>query len=142
MSWRNRRLFRFFDEVQREIEETFEELMSGHSMWDSSTGRLEPLTQVTETLDKMVVTIDLPLVRKEDIRLTIEENQIKLEAPLERCVRYEHWGIQGDCEFKSFYKILDLPARVNPEEATAKFRNGVLSIELPKTVKGRKITVE
>ena len=135
-------MFRFFDEVQREIEETFEELMSGHSMWDSSTGRLEPLTQVTETLDKIVVTIDVPLVRKEDIHLTIEEDQIKLEASLERCVRYERWGSQGDCNFKSFYKILDLPARVNPEEATAKFRNGIISIELSKTVKGRKITVE
>ncbi len=135
-------MFRFFDDMEREIEETFENLISGRSMWDSSTGRLEPLTQVTETLDKIIVTMDLPLARKEDIRLTIEEDNLKLEAPLERCVRYEHWGIQSHCEFSSFYKIVALPARTNPEEAKAKFRNGVLSIELPKTVKGRKITVE
>ena len=135
-------MFRLFDDMEREIEETFENLLSGRSMWDSTTGRLEPLTQVTETLDKIIVTMDLPLVRKEDIRLTIEEDNLKLEAPLARCVKYEHWGIQSHCEFSSFYKIVALPARINPEEAKAKFRNGVLSIELPKTVKGRKITVE
>jgi HSP20 family protein len=135
-------LFRFFDEVEKEIEETFEGLLSGHSMWDSSTGRLEPLTQVTETLDKIIVTMDLPMVRKEDIHLTIEEDHVKVEASLQRCVKYEHWRIQGQCEFKSFYKILRLPARVNPEEAKAKFKSGVLSIEIPKSVKGHKITVE
>jgi len=135
-------LFRFFDEVEKEIEETFEGLLSGHSMWDSSTGRLEPLTQVTETLDKIIVTMDLPMVLKQDIHLTIEEDHIKVEAPLQRCVKYERWRIQGQCEFKSFYKILRLPARVNPEEAKAKFKNGVLSIEIPKSVKGHKITVE
>jgi HSP20 family protein len=135
-------LFKFFDEVEKEIEETFEGLLSGHSMWDSSTGRLEPLTQVTETLDKIIVTMDLPMVRKEDIHLTIEEDHVKVEASLQRCVKYEHWRIQGQCEFKSFYKILRLPARVNPEEAKAKFKSGVLSIEIPKSVKGHKITVE
>lgn len=142
MSRRPRRLFDIFDEMQREFEQSFEGLLSGHSMWDSATGRLEPLTQVTETLDKMIVTMDLPLVRKEDIHLTVEEDHLKLEAPLKRCVKYERWGIQRDCEFRSFYKIVTLPAKVNPEEAKAKFKNGVLSIELPKTIKGHKIKVE
>lgn len=135
-------MFRFFDEVEKEIEETFEGLLFGHSMWDSSTGRLEPLTQVTETLDKIIVTMDLPMVRKQDIHLTIEEDHVKVEASLQRCVKYERWRIQGQFEFKSFYKILRLPARVNHEEAKAKFKSGVLSIEIPKSVKGHKITVE
>ncbi len=135
-------MFRFFDEVEKEIEETFEGLLSGHSMWDSSTGRLEPLTQVTETLDKIIVTMDLPMVHKQDIHLTIEEDHVKVEASLQRCVKYERWRIQSQFEFRSFYKILRLPARVNPEEAKAKFKSGVLSIEIPKSVKGHKITVE
>jgi len=136
------KLLKSFDEIEREIDETFEELMSCRPMWDGSTGRLEPLTQVTESLDKIVVTMDLPLVRKEDIHLTIEEKCLNLEAPLARSVRYERWGTHSDCEFSSFYKMLNLPARVNPDEAKAKFLNGVLSVELPKTVKGKKINVE
>ncbi|MEM4250980.1 MAG: Hsp20/alpha crystallin family protein [Candidatus Bathyarchaeia archaeon] len=141
--WRKpRRLIDIFDELEREFEEAFEGLLYGHSMWDSATGRLEPLTDVTETLDKVVVTVDLPMVRKEDIHLTVEEDYLKIEAPLERCVKYERWGIQRGCEFRSFYKILKLPTKVNPEEAKAKFKSGVLSIELPKTIKGHKIRVE
>jgi len=135
-------LFKSFDDIEREIDETFEELISSRPMWDSSTGRLEPLIQVTESLDKIVVTMDLPLVRKEDIHLTIEEKYLNLEAPLARCVKYERWGTHSDCEFSSFYTVVNLPTRVNPDEAKAKFLNGVLSVELPKTVKGKKINVE
>jgi HSP20 family protein len=135
-------LFKSSDDIEREIDEIFEELMSSRPMWDSSTGRLEPLTQVTESLDKIVVTMDLPLVRKEDIHLTIEEKCLNLEAQLARCVRYERWGTHSDCEFSSFSKIVNLPARVNPDEAKAKFLDGVLSVELPKTIKGKKINVE
>jgi HSP20 family protein len=139
---RYEKLFKSFDDLEREIDETFEELMSSRPMWDSSTGRLEPLTQVIESLDKIVVTMDLPLVRKEDIHLTIEEKYLNLEAPLARCVKYERWGAHSDCEFSSFYKTVNLPTRVNPDEAKAKFLNGVLSVELHKTVKGKKINVE
>ena len=135
-------MFKSFDDIEREIDEAFEELMFSRSMWDGSTGRLEPLTQVTESLDKIVVTMDLPLVRKEDIHLTTEEKYLKLEAPLARCVKYARWGTHSHCEFSSFYKIVNLPTRVNPDEAKAKFLNGVLSVELPKTVKGKKINVE
>ena len=135
-------MYKSFDDFEREVDEAFEEFMSFRPMWDSSTGRLEPLTQVTESLDKIVVTMDLPLVRKEDIHLTIEEKSLNLEAPLARCVKYERWGTLSDCEFTSFYKNVNLPARVNPDEAKAKFLNGVLSVELPKTVKGKKINVE
>jgi HSP20 family protein len=139
---RYEKLFKSFDDIEREIDESFEELMSSRPMWDSSTGRLEPLTQVKESLDKIVVTMDLPLVRKEDIHLTIEEKNLNLKAPLVRCVRYERWGTHSECEFTSFCTIINLPTRVNPDEAKAKFLNGVLSVELPKTVKGKKINVE
>ncbi len=143
MPRRGEGLFDYFDEIEKEIEEAFEELLYGRPMWDSATGRLEPLTQVIETPDKLIVTMDLPLVHKEDIHLTIEEGRLTLEAPLERCVRFERWGIiQRQCEFKSFYKIVEFPVRVNPDEAKAKFRRGVLSIELPKTARGRKVPVE
>lgn len=135
-------MFKSFDDIQREIDEAFEELISSKPMWDSSTGRLEPLIQVTESLDKIIVTMDLPLVLKEDIHLTIEEKRLNLKAPLARCVKYKRWGAHSDCEFSSFYTTVNLPARVNPDEAKAKFLNGVLSVELPKTVKGKKINVE
>ncbi|MEM3502078.1 MAG: Hsp20 family protein [Candidatus Bathyarchaeia archaeon] len=38
--------------------------------------------------------------------------------------------------------MVELPAKVNPEEAKARFKNGVLSVELPKIVRGHKIPVE
>lgn len=92
-----------------------------------------PLTTVTETEDKVIVEVDLPLVKKRNIRLRLVEEGLEVEASLTRCVRFEHWGtVQRNCEFKSFYTIVPLPASVVVEGTKAIFKRGILRVELKK----------
>jgi HSP20 family protein len=102
-------------------------------MWNLQRKSLVPLSSVTETEDKVIVEIDLPLVRKRDIRIRLVEEGLEVEASLTRCVRFERWGtVQRTCEFKSFYKIVALPSPVISEGASARFKKGILSVELKK----------
>lgn len=102
-------------------------------MWDLRRGSLEPLASVSETEDKVTVEVDLPLVKKEDIRLKLVEEGLEIEASLARCVRFERWGtVQRSCEFRSFYKIVRLPCPVVVEGAKATFKRGILRVELRK----------
>lgn len=110
----------FFDELARE-------------MWDLRRGSLEPLASVSETEDKVVVEVDLPLVKRSDIKLRLVEEGLEVEASLTRCVRFERWGtVQRSCEFRSLYKIVSLPVPVVAEGARATFKRGILRIELKK----------
>lgn len=143
---RRRRIFDFigsyFENMEREISQAVDDFFESHPMWDISKESLEPLAEISETNDKIIVSMDLPFVKKENIDLNVSEDSLELEAQLERCVQFEHWGtIQRECEFKRFHKIVALPKKVIPEEAKAKFKNGVLSIEIPKrrAMKGIKI---
>ncbi len=110
----------FFDDLTRQ-------------MWNLERGSLEPLTSVSETEDKVIVEIDLPLVRKRDTKLRLVEEGLEVEASLSRCVRFERWGtVQRSCEFKSFYKLVPLPCPVVAEGAIATFKRGILRVELKK----------
>ncbi|MBS7644404.1 Hsp20/alpha crystallin family protein [Candidatus Bathyarchaeota archaeon] len=143
MAWWRRKMFEQIEALEREIGEAFEEFFYERPMWDIKTGRIKPLTYVTEAEDKIVVTADLPFVRKENIKLNVSEDTLEIEAAMERCVRFERWGtVQRSCEFKSFHRIIKLPSEVVPEEAKAKFKCGILTIDLPKKVKGYKIEIE
>ena len=94
---------------------------------------MEPLTSVWETEEKVIVEVDLPLVKKNDIRLRLVEEGLEVEASLTRYVRYESWGtIQRSCEFKSLYKIVPLPCPVVADGASATFKRGILKVELKK----------
>lgn len=102
-------------------------------MWDLTRGSLEPLANVQETEDRVVVEVDLPLVRKKDIRLRLVEDGLEVEASLLRCVKFERWGtVQRSCEFRSFYKVVPLPSPVVAEGTRATFRRGILKVELKK----------
>jgi len=140
--WR-RRVFEQMEAIEREIDQAIEQLFYERSMWDTKTGRIKPLAYVTEAEDKIIVSADLPFVRKKDIKLNVGEDTLEIEATMERCVKFERWGtVQRSCEFKTFHRVIKLPSKVFPEKAKAKFKSGILTIDLPKKTKGYKIKIE
>jgi len=140
--WR-RRVFEQMEAIEREIDQALEELFYERSMWDIKTGRIKPLAYVTEAEDKIIVSADLPFVLKKDIKLNVGEDTLEIEAAMERCMKFERWGtVQRSCEFKTFHRVIKLPSKVFPEKAKAKFKSGILTIDLPKKTKGYKIKIE
>ena len=108
-----------------------------------SAGCLEPLIHVREEDGEIVISADLPCVRKEDIELYCTEDAIDIRAKMTRRMRFERWGtVQRKITFNSFRRTIALPARVEPEKAKASFRGGILEIRLPKKVKKTRIKVE
>jgi HSP20 family protein len=141
--WRRRRLLDEIEALEREIDEALEAFFYERPMWDISASQLEPLAHLTETEDKITVSVDLPLVKKEDIKLNVTGDVLEVDAKMQRCIKFERWGtVQRNCEFKSFRKVLKLPSEVIPEEAKAKFKQGILTVELPKRVRRHKIEIE
>lgn len=105
-----------------------------HTSWDAVEKCLEPLINIEDREDSIVVTVDLPCVeRKEDIEVNVTENTLEVRARMTKPVRWERWGtIQKDLEFTSFKKFVRLPDKVRPEGARAAFKNGVLRVLLQK----------
>ena len=93
---------------------------------------------VIDKNDRFEVLVDLPGVKKEDIRVAIEGNQVFIEAELkkekeekkgEKVVRSErYYGKQS----RSFTLGHDIDAG----KAEAKYNDGVLELKLPKKANG------
>jgi len=75
-----------------------------------------PLTDVQDTGDKVMVTVDIPGVEKEDIDLNVRDNILIV-------------SVEGKRRYK---KRIQLPAKVDPQGADATYNNGVLEVELEK----------
>ena len=129
-----------FTNIEQDVEKALEGAF--HSMWDFKNRRLEPLAYMNETKDKVMVTVDLPLVKKKDIIVNFSENMLEIIATMQRCVTFSKWGTsQRKCEFESFYKAVELPVRINIDKAKAKFVKGILTIEIPKKTQQHKIDI-
>jgi HSP20 family protein len=114
----------------------FDEL--NRRMWSLRERRLEPLTYIQEKEDRIIVEMDLPMVKKEDINLRLVDDELEVEATLKRSMRFEGWStLHRRHEFKYLYKRVSLPCPVTREGATASLTKGILRIELPKVKEKR-----
>ncbi|UCH38208.1 MAG: Hsp20/alpha crystallin family protein [Candidatus Bathyarchaeota archaeon] len=102
-------------------------------LWDLKRRSLVPLSTLTETNDAIVVELDLPRVRKQDIHIKLVEDTLEIQAALHTHIRFERWGtVQQSCEFRLFHKVISLPQPVRMDQTHATFKKGILRIDLQK----------
>ncbi|MBP1912700.1 Hsp20/alpha crystallin family protein [Thermococcus stetteri] len=145
MVWRRDRYWDPFDimrEIQEEIDAIFRDFMRGPRLWSyrEPGGRIEvsetwrePFADIFDRGDRFVITVELPGVRKEDIKLRVTEDTVYIEAQVRREKELEQEGaIRIERYYTGYRRVIRLPEEVIPEKAKARYNNGVLEIELPK----------
>jgi HSP20 family protein len=143
MVWRRDRYWDPFDimrELQEEIDAIFRDFMRGPRLWKTEPEKVavsetwrEPFVDIFDRGDKFVITVELPGVRKEDIKLRVTEDAVYIEAQIKREKELEEEGaIRIERYYTGYRRVIRLPEEVIPEKAKARYNNGVLEIELPK----------
>ena len=106
-------------------------------------GAWMPAVDIYETADKdVVVKVDLPGMKREDIKVTFENQVLSIEGQ-------RHPEVQGDKDrahrvergHGAFRRSFTLPATVDAARVDAAFQDGVLSIKLPRREESRPRTI-
>lgn len=77
----------------------------------------EPLTDIMKSNESIKIYIELPGVKKEDIKLKTKSNKLIISA------------LNED---RRYHREIDLPLRIEPKDINATYRNGVLEIIIKK----------
>ncbi|HEX5004584.1 MAG TPA: Hsp20/alpha crystallin family protein [Gemmatimonadales bacterium] len=102
------------------------------------TANWTPAVDVFEDKEQVRITVEVPGVNPEDVKISLEQNtltvsgtkeQVKNEQT-ERVHRYER-------AYGSFTRRFALPSTVDAERISAKAEHGVLSIVIPKAEKAK-----
>jgi len=136
-----------FNQLQSEINRLFESRAGGGAE-DSSTvvtSHWMPTVDIREDADRFVLFADIPGVDTKDIEITMENGVLtirgerKLESEEERQGYKRMERARG-----TFYRRFSLPDSADPERVSARGKNGVLEVTIPKheRVQPRKIAVE
>lgn len=96
-------------------------------------GDFMPSFEVTETAEKIAVTAELPGMAEKDVELTIDEGvlRVKGEKRNERTEEEKGYHISERC-YGSFERAFALPDGLDLDKVTAVFKDGVLTVTLPK----------
>lgn len=94
-----------------------------------------PAVDLEETKDAYIVKSDLPGLEKDKIDLTVRENVLTIEGVRETASKTEDQKkgyYAQERSYGSFARSLSLPGPVDESKISAVYKNGVLTITLPK----------
>ena len=123
-------LFRLFSE---EMERRFQDFgfwrrSENGSLWPP---QWSPQVEMFEEKGKLVIRAELPGVKKDEIQAEITDSALIIQGERrDEQEKRERSVYRSERSYGSFYRRIPLPEGVDGENATAKFRDGVLEIEV------------
>lgn len=101
---------------------------------DAALRRLTgPTLDVEDKGDRYLVKADIPGMRKEDIKVSVQGSILSLEGRRESEEKEEKKGYyRSERFFGEFKRVVELPGAVDQAKADAKYADGVLTLTLPK----------
>lgn len=92
-----------------------------------------PRVDVSETDKEIKVSAELPGMDEKDIAVEMDDAAVTIrgERKVEKEDKGKNWYTREQ-SYGAFHRIVPLPTSVDGEKANAKFKNGVLTIMVPK----------
>lgn len=129
------------------LDETFGRLLpSSFGRWprftlpESGEGRVEwaPSADISETDKEYLIRAEIPAVRKEDVKVTVDQGTITIagERKQEKEEKTEKFH-RKESFHGSFTRTFSLPENANTDAVRCDSKDGVLTVHIPKTEPAR-----
>lgn len=91
----------------------------------------KPATNIVENEDHFELSLAVPGIEKDDIKIDLEDNMLTISS--EKEVKNEDVNYsRKEFAYHSFSRSFTLPKTVNVEKIKADYKNGILLVTLPK----------
>ena len=112
-------------EEKQELEQAREE--------DTRAGRhFKPATDIHETADALIVTMEMPGVEKDGIGVRLEKNVLSVTGDVDLSKYSELKPLYAEYNVGHFTRSFTVSSDIDQEGITADMADGVLTIKLPK----------
>jgi HSP20 family protein len=127
--------------------ERFNRLFGRDEFWGAegatTAGEWVPAVDIIENDNGLTVRVELPGIEAKDVAVTIDNNVLTLrgERRIEKEVKNENYH-RMERSYGTFARSFALPAFVDTGNVKAEFKNGLLTVTVPKSANARTRSVE
>ncbi len=122
-------------QLQNRINRMFSDTLSQSNEAGETVARFDwkPAVDTYEKDGDLVISADLPGVKKEDIAIDVQDNVLILKGErVSETEASEKNFYRRERATGRFYRAFTLPDAVDPAKIRAAFKDGVLKVEIPK----------
>ena len=127
-----------FPSLRRDMDRLFEALSTGGAFEGPHSSGVFPALNVSEASDNYYLEAELPGIEANAIQLSVMGTTVTLggERKIPELEERQSYH-RRERRAGSFRRSLELPNRVDPERADAKYVNGILTLTLPKAAEAK-----
>jgi HSP20 family protein len=124
------------EDVQNRLSHLFGRRTNGRD--DITLADWTPLADITEDDKEYLIKAELPDVRKEDVKVTVENGMLTIsgERKFEKEEKNKKYH-RVERAYGSFVRSFTLPEDADASKVKAEFRDGVLTVHLPKSERAK-----
>lgn len=126
--------FRDFSRYQDRLDKLMNEIMDLRGEMPSAGAEFSPSCELTEEDKKFLLKVDLPGVKKDDVKVEVSGDRLTIRA--ERKTEKEEKDKKryfSEVSYGNYMRSFSLPQKIDEKSVDAKFDNGVLVVTIPKT---------
>jgi HSP20 family protein len=137
--------FKELAEFERGLESFFGRVpgIAGNGGEAISEALWAPLTDITEDDKEFVLKCELPDMKREDVKVTVENGTLRItgerKAEKEEKTKKYH---RIERSYGSFERAFSLPDGADGTKINADYKNGMLTVRLPKTAEAKPKAIE
>jgi HSP20 family protein len=139
-------LYQAFDDTFQQFRKEFEDVIFP-SYWDKAMSLLPetrvPVVDLEDNEKDYSLKAEMPGFKKGDIEIDVDNNSVVIRGTVGwKYDKKEHEYLCKERACKTFYRMVDLPEEIKPDEVAADLIEGILEIKLPKKTPKQKRKVK
>ncbi|MEW6730992.1 MAG: Hsp20/alpha crystallin family protein [Acidobacteriota bacterium] len=130
--------YRVFSELQQQMQRYFDEAANAPTSSREASENWNPVVDIYETEDELVLLTELPGLNETDFQLNLENNVLTIYGERKFGNGENQYNIhRQERPVGKFRRSFTLPANIDTNNVVAKYSQGILRTALPKKPEAR-----
>jgi HSP20 family protein len=122
--------FREMESLQRRMNHLFEQMMP----WEDAGLTFMPSVEMDETTNEIHLKLEVPGLEAKDLDIEVSENSVSITGERKEETKTQEKGmVRSEFHYGKFERVIPLSTRVQNDQVKAEYKNGILTLTLPKT---------
>lgn len=125
--------FREIDSLQREMNRLFDSLSPAPTTNENMGVAFIPPAEIHETPESIQLKLEIPGMEAKDLDVHVTAEAVSISGERQSEIQSEEKGVtRSEFRYGQFRRVIPLPTPIQNDKVKADYKNGILSLTLPK----------
>ena len=131
---------RQIESLREEMDHLFEQL---RPVGEEEKFIFAPSAEMKETPEEIHLKLEIPGLEAKDLDIEVTEQSVSISGERKSETKTEEKGmVRSEFRYGKFQRVIPLPARIKNDVVNAEYKDGILTITLPKAEEEKNKTVK